>query len=164
VLTRLRASDLDANERRTAATMRHSGRKASDMHVQGFDHYNLRASRAVLEELKAFYCDVVGLTVGERPPFSRFGYWLYAGEKAVLHLSEADASETRSCSAVTTFAHAAFNCAGREQYERRLTALAIPYRRAQVPLLGIEQLFFHDPAGNGVELQFDAARPAEGAP
>ena len=27
-----------------------------------------------------FYRDVVGLTVGERPPFRRFGYWLYGGE------------------------------------------------------------------------------------
>jgi catechol-2,3-dioxygenase len=29
-----------------------------------------------------------------------------------------------------------------------------------VPLLDIAQLFFHDPAGNGVELQFDASEPA----
>jgi catechol-2,3-dioxygenase len=126
------------------------------MSVQGFDHYNLRASRAVLDELKAFYCDVVGLKVGERPQFRRFGYWLYAGERPVLHLSEADPEETRSRNQVTTFAHAAFNCTGRERYERKLKECGIAYRTAQVPLLAIEQLFFHDPAGNGVELQFEA--------
>jgi catechol-2,3-dioxygenase len=129
------------------------------MPVAGFDHYNLRAARSVLEELKTFYCDVVGLTVGERPPFRRFGYWLYAGERAVLHLSEADEPESRSRTAVTTFAHAAFNCTGRAEIERRLNALGIPYRTAQVPLLNLAQLFFHDPAGNGVELQFDASEP-----
>jgi catechol-2,3-dioxygenase len=130
------------------------------MRVAGFDHYNLRAARSVLEELRAFYCDVVGLTVGERPPFRRFGYWLYAGERAVLHLSEADETESRSRTAVTTFAHAAFNCTGRAEFERRLKALGIPYRTAHVPLLNLAQLFFHDPAGNGVELQFDASEPA----
>ena len=94
------------------------------MPVTGFDHYNLRAPRPVLEELKSFYCDVVGLTVGDRPPFRRFGYWLYAADRPVLHLSEADATELRSRTAVTTFAHAAFNCTGLADFERRLTALA----------------------------------------
>ena len=129
------------------------------MPVAAFDHYNLRAARAVLEELRAFYCDVVGLTVGERPPFRRFGYWLYAGERPVLHLSEADDSETRSRTAVTTFAHAAFNCTGRAQFEQRLKERGIAYRTAQVPLLSLDQLFFHDPAGNGVELQFESNEP-----
>jgi catechol-2,3-dioxygenase len=69
------------------------------MPVRGFDHYNLRASRPVLEELKAFYCEVVGLTVGARPP----------------------------------------------------------YRTVEVPLLDMDQLFLHDPAGNGIELQFASA-------
>jgi catechol-2,3-dioxygenase len=126
------------------------------MTVSGFDHYNLRADRAVLDELRDFYRDVVGLTVGDRPPFRRFGYWLYAGEKAVLHLSLADDGEERSRTAVTTFAHAAFNCTGRAAFEAKLKRLGIPYRTAQVPLLNLAQLFFRDPAGNGVELQFDA--------
>ena len=130
------------------------------MPVSGFDHYNLRAARPALEELRAFYCDVVGLTVGDRPAFRRFGYWLYAGDRAVLHLSEADESEVRSRTAVTTFAHAAFNCTGRADFERRLRARGIVYRTASVPQLKLAQLFFHDPAGNGVELQFDASEPA----
>jgi catechol-2,3-dioxygenase len=128
--------------------------------VVAFDHYNLRAERPMLEQLREFYCDVVGLTVGERPPFRRFGYWLYAGGRPVLHLSLTDDGEERSGTAVNTFAHAAFNCTGRAEFERRLTALGIAYRTAQVPLLNLAQLFFHDPAGNGVELQFDASEPA----
>jgi catechol-2,3-dioxygenase len=129
------------------------------MPVRGFDHYNLRADRAVLDELRDFYRDVVGLTVGERPPFRRFGYWLYSGGTPVLHLSLSDDGEERSRTAVNTFAHAAFNCTGRAEFEARLQRLGIPYRTAQVPLLNLAQLFFHDPAGNGVELQFDASEP-----
>jgi catechol-2,3-dioxygenase len=130
------------------------------MPVAAFDHYNLRAARPVLDELRDFYCDVVGLRVGERPPFRRFGYWLYAGDRPVLHLSLTDDGEDRSGAAVNTFAHAAFNCTGRAEFEARLKRLGIPYRTAQVPLLDLAQLFFHDPAGNGVELQFDASEPA----
>ena len=77
----------------------------------------------------------------------------------MLHLSLADDGEARP-SAVNTFAHAAFNCTGRAEFERRLKSLGIPYRTAQVPQLELAQLFFHDPAGNGVELQFDASEPS----
>ena len=126
------------------------------MPVKTFDHYNLRAPRSVLEQLREFYCDVVGLTVGDRPPFRRFGYWLYAGERPVLHLSEADAEEQRSTTATTTFAHAAFDCTDRAAYERRLDERGIGYRTARVPATNQVQLFFKDPAGNGVELGFDA--------
>jgi catechol-2,3-dioxygenase len=129
------------------------------MPVTGFDHYNLRAGGPMLERLRDFYRDVVGLTVGDRPPFRRFGYWLYSGDKAVLHLSLTDDGEERPA-AVNTFSHAAFNCTGRAEIERRLKSLGIPYRTAQVPLLNLAQLFFHDPAGNGLELQFDEREPA----
>jgi catechol-2,3-dioxygenase len=127
------------------------------MPVRGFDHYNLRAARPLLEVLREFYSDVVGLNVGDRPPFRRFGYWLYAGDRPVLHLSEADAQESRSTAETTTFAHAAFDCTDRAAFERRLDERGIPYRVAQVPITNQVQLFFLDPAGNGVELGFDAA-------
>lgn len=124
------------------------------MPTLGFSHYNLRAPRPVLEELRAFYCEVVGLRVGERPPFRSFGYWLYAGGEAVLHLSEARADDVRSHQAAGTFDHAAFSCSARAQFEHLLSQRGIPYEVAQVPQTGQVQLFFNDPAGNGVELNF----------
>ncbi len=124
------------------------------MPVQAFDHYNLRAPRALLDELCAFYRDVVGLTVGERPPFRRFGYWLYAGVRPVLHLGEADPQDICDAGVEGTFNHASFACTNRPEFERRLAAMKISYRTASVPLTGQVQLFFHDPAGNGVELCF----------
>ena len=138
------------------------------MPVRAFDHYNLRASRALLDELCAFYRDVVGLTLGERPPFRRFGYWLYAGERPVLHLGEADPDELCTAAVSGTFNHASFDCTDQAEFERRLTARGIPYRTARVPLTGQVQLFFKDPAGNGVELAFasdedDVARDARRA-
>jgi catechol-2,3-dioxygenase len=125
--------------------------------VRSFSHYNLRAPRELLEQLRAFYVEVVGLEVGQRPAFTSFGYWLYAGEQPVLHLSEAARGEARSVAAVTTFDHAAFNCAGQQDFEARLTRLGIRYEVARVPQTDQVQLFFDDPAGNGVELNFTAA-------
>lgn len=124
------------------------------MATLGFSHYNLRASRELMEELRDFYCDVVGLAAGFRPPFASAGYWLYAGESDVLHLTESTPGETRSTESMTTFDHAAFNCSDRAAFERRLTELGIQYEVARVAQTGQIQLFFRDPANNGVELNF----------
>ncbi|MCE3263986.1 MAG: diguanylate cyclase [Pseudoduganella sp.] len=121
----------------------------------GLNHYNLRAPRALLEELRAFYSEVVGLEVGARPPFRSFGYWLYAGSQAVLHLSEARPDEHRTGQPPGTFDHAAFRCTDRAAYERELTKRGIQFRSALVPETRLLQIFFTDPAGNGVELNFE---------
>jgi catechol-2,3-dioxygenase len=123
------------------------------MPVDGFSHYNLRAPRALLEELRAFYAEVIGLSVGPRPPFASFGYWMYAGDDPVLHLSEARAGSEPSA-APATFDHAAFRCSDREEFERLLSARGVRFRAARVPLTRQVQLFLTDPAGNGVELNF----------
>jgi len=120
----------------------------------GLNHYNLRAPRELLDALRAFYCDVVGLKQGERPPFAFFGYWLYAGNAAVLHLSETRPGETRPAHVAATFDHAAFTCTGLAATQSRLEAMSIPFERAVVPATRCVQLFLQDPAGNGVELNF----------
>jgi len=122
--------------------------------VQALDHYNLRAPRELLDEICAFYRDVVGLSVGPRPTFRRFGYWLYAGEHPVLHLGESDPGEMCNVNVSGTFNHASFACTDRAAFERRLEKLGVQYRVAHVPQSNQEQLFFRDPAGNGVELIF----------
>jgi catechol-2,3-dioxygenase len=126
------------------------------MPVTGLADYNLRADRQTLDVLRDFYVDVVGLQPGYRPPFSSHGYWLYAGTQAVLHLSEARADESRSAGAVNTFDHVAFSCTDPAGFESRLRELDISFRSARVPLTGERQIFFADPAGNGVELNFPA--------
>ena len=124
------------------------------MPTLGFSHYNLRAPRDLLEQLRSFYCEVVGLSVGARPPFQSFGYWLYAGGQPILHLSESRPGESRGAGAASTFDHAAFSCAGRNEFEGRLKQLGIEFETARVPGTTLVQLFLNDPAGNGVELNF----------
>ncbi len=124
------------------------------MSVIGFDHYNLCAPRELLERLRLFYVEVVGLTDGYRPPFKGFGYWLYAGEHAVLHLSESAQNSTPPLSGEPSFNHAAFSCSGLPDFEKKLAQKGIDYTTARVPDVDIVQIFLSDPAGNGVELSF----------
>ena len=39
-----------------------------------------------LEATKDFYTDIVGLSVGDRPPLNFPGYWLYCGDVPTVHL------------------------------------------------------------------------------
>ncbi|AOJ72405.1 MULTISPECIES: VOC family protein [Burkholderia] len=126
------------------------------MSVTGLDHYNLRAPRPLLDTLRDFYVDVVGLRPGDRPPFRSHGYWLYAGAQAVLHLSEASPGESRAPNVTNTFDHVAFACSDLPETIARLQRFGIRFSSADVPLTRQHQLFFDDPAGNGVELNFAA--------
>jgi catechol-2,3-dioxygenase len=120
----------------------------------GFNHYNLRAPRALLDELKDFYCETLGLTVGERPAFRSFGYWLYAGSRDVLHLSETALGEVRATHVATTFDHVAFTCTDPMGMEKILVERRIEFGERFIDQTGTKQIFFRDPAGNGVELNF----------
>ncbi len=125
------------------------------MPVHDINHYNLRGTRATLERLRDWYRDAIGLAPGERPPFRNFGYWLYAEGRPILHLSEADPGEEHPEPGMGTFDHVAFTCADFEAMRARLDRLGVKYRMADVPLTRQRQIFAKDPAGNGVELNFD---------
>jgi catechol 2,3-dioxygenase-like lactoylglutathione lyase family enzyme len=124
------------------------------MATQGINHVNLRAPRELLDQLKDFYCDVVGLEVGPRPPFPAFGYWLYAGGRAVVHLYQASAGEARQTGIETTLDHVAFDCVDAQAVEALLRQRGVPYQKTVVPASRQLQLFVVDPAGNKVELNF----------
>ena len=124
------------------------------MPVTALNHYNLRAPRPLLDAIRNFYCDVVGLKEGARPPFNFFGYWLYAGNDPILHLVEAHGAEQRGAGEFGTFDHVAFTCHGRREMEAQLLSRGVAFRVAEVPGAGQVQFFLKDPAGNGVELNF----------
>jgi catechol-2,3-dioxygenase len=125
------------------------------MAVVVLNHYNLRASREVLEQIRDWYRDIVGLEVGPRPPFRNQGFWLYARGHPVLHLSEADPGEAHPVPGAGTFDHVAFTCDDFAAMMGRIERAAEPFRIADVPLTQIRQVFLRDPGGNGVELNFE---------
>lgn len=128
------------------------------MSALSIDHYNLRAERVMMARLRDFYCEFLGLQLGPRPPLNSFGYWLYAGEQAVLHISESRPGETRAAGRATTFDHVAFRCQHYDTMLARLRQSGISCRCSEPPALpgqpAQRQIFFQDPAGNGIELNF----------
>ena len=122
--------------------------------IKGINHYNLRADAQTMHTLKEFYINVVGLTLGQRPPFKSKGFWLNAEGKDVLHLSSTKNNEKREHHVNSTFDHLAFSASNLKYYEEILNENNIPFTFREVPEIGTKQLFFKDPVGNGIELIF----------
>jgi catechol-2,3-dioxygenase len=122
--------------------------------IEGINHYNLRADEKTIEVLKVFYIEIVGLKLGHRPPFKNGGYWLYANQKDVLHLSFSKNDIVNELNVNSTFDHMAFTCQDEYMYIDLLTKKNIKFSIREIPEIGTRQIFFKDPAGNGIELIF----------
>lgn len=123
--------------------------------VRGLAHANLRAPEAMIERLRRFYIDVVGLREGPRPAFrsgSR-GHWLYAGETDVLHLTIAGPGDALPA-ATGHFNHLAFACTDLAATRSRLDAAKVPYEVDEVRDPAQVQFFLTDPCGLDIELNF----------
>jgi glyoxylase I family protein len=126
--------------------------KRIKMPVDGFQHINIRS--ADVDRTRDFYVRVLGLRVGDRPPFASTGYWLYLGNQAVVHLvqrSPDDAPERGS----GNLDHVAFRGVDLEGTRQALVAAGIQFREAVVPRDNTAQIFVHDPDGIKLELNFE---------
>ena len=122
--------------------------------INGIDHYNLRSDEKMIETLKDFYINIVGLNLGHRPPFKSKGYWLYAKEKDVLHLSSSKDNIKNLIDVSSTLDHVSFSAIDKIFFITVLQKNNIIFKERFIPEIEIEQLFFKDPAGNGIELIF----------
>lgn len=123
------------------------------MAVHDLHHFNIRVPVDLLDQLRDFYIHVVGLVEGERPPFRFAGHWLYAGGHPVLHMMAAREGQEVS-KEVGSIDHVAFACSDYDGTCRHLHDLGIAFRTNTVPGTTHRQIFFRDPVGNGVELNF----------
>ena len=126
------------------------------MALSKLDHVNLRTAR--LEEMRAFYAEVLGMTDGPRPPFSFGGAWLYCGEQAVVHLVEVDRQPAPEGD--LRLEHFAFSASGLADFLAHLKQRGTAYRIGVVPDFGIVQVNIHDPDGNHIHVDFAAAEAA----
>ena len=120
--------------------------------VRGLAHINLHAPAALIERVRQFYIDIVGLREGPRPAFRSKGYWLYAGDTDVLHLIVHPGDEGPHTTGWID--HIAFSCTDLAGTCQRLDHAGIPYRLDTVTALNQMQLFVRDPADIVVELNF----------
>jgi len=123
--------------------------------ILSINHIQLVAEKDLVIQLRNFYCDIVGLTEGFRPAFERFGFWLYIGDKDVLHLIAPKEDDKRSPQK-SSFDHVAFKTSNYQGVLKKLQSLHIPFEEKPIPGSAGHQIFLRDPAGNRVELNFDA--------
>ena len=128
------------------------------MTVTGIEHVLVLSDD--LDATRDFYCDVVGLRTGARPPLEFPGYWLYAeGPAACLHLAERGAYLGHLATlglaaghrASGDIDHIAFDARDYESAAGRIEANGISPVRNTVPG-GPRQLFVDDPNGVRVEI------------
>ena len=125
------------------------------MKVAGLNHINIAAPRALIEHVRAFYIEVLGLVEGARPPLRSPGHWLYAGDEPIVHLSLRDSAAADGAGAID---HFALTCLGLVATLERLSRLGVTHRVVEVPGRTQVQLFLRDPAGVNVELNFSGER------
>ena len=122
--------------------------------INGIDHYNLRSDEKMIETLKDFYINIVGLKLGYRPPFKSKGYWLYAKELDVLHLSSSKDNIKNLINVNSTLDHVSFSASDKSFFIETLEKNNIFFKERYISEINVDQLFFKDPAGNGIELIF----------
>jgi catechol 2,3-dioxygenase-like lactoylglutathione lyase family enzyme len=118
------------------------------MPAERLEHYTIRCAN--LERTRDFYRDMLGLTVGDRPPFNFKGYWLYLAGTPIVHLVE-QSSASRDTGALD---HIAFSATDIDGMRAVLSKSGHQLREAGVPGGKIRQLFVSDPDGILVELNF----------
>ncbi len=116
-----------------------------------------------IERAREFYCEVVGLTLGDRPALAFPGYWLYAGDTPCVHVAQREpylAHARKLGLPVTTGAgpgpvdHIAFAATDYDRTRARLARQGVPAVLNTVPGGGPRQVFLQDPGGVRIELNF----------
>jgi catechol 2,3-dioxygenase-like lactoylglutathione lyase family enzyme len=126
------------------------------MQIQRMDHFTIVTDR--LAETIAFYA-MLRLHVGARPAFGVPGAWLYASDRPILHVNEVSSMPEPRRGALD---HMAYRAQGLLATTQLLQERGIAHRIIRTPVpFRMWQLFFVDPNGVDVELDFD---PEERAP
>jgi catechol 2,3-dioxygenase-like lactoylglutathione lyase family enzyme len=125
------------------------------MAVTAMNHFTVLTDD--VEATVRFYRDVVGLAQGARPPLGFPGAWLYTGNQAVLHIV---GGRQRSELRAGVIDHMAFSATGLSAAIATLDAKGIAHQCRQQVGSGVWQVFFHDPNGAKVELDFAPEEPA----
>jgi catechol 2,3-dioxygenase-like lactoylglutathione lyase family enzyme len=124
------------------------------MPLTEINHVNFRTDRDTMHLLRDFYCNVLGLTVGKRVASTTYGYWLYIGDNDVVHLAEYKTPEPPELHVHGPFDHVSFTCTDMLAMEAHLAANNVAYTTRTLAN-GVRQINLKDPAGNGVELNFE---------
>jgi catechol 2,3-dioxygenase-like lactoylglutathione lyase family enzyme len=127
------------------------------MTAHAMNHFTILAEN--LDQTRDFYRDLLGLEEGYRPDMGFPGAWLYAGEQAVLHVVVRNPLPQPRAGVLDHMAFTATDLAGTV---RKLEQKGVRYQLGRQVETGAWQLFFHDPNGARVELDFAATEQGPG--
>jgi catechol 2,3-dioxygenase-like lactoylglutathione lyase family enzyme len=118
-----------------------------------------------VEATKAFYCDGLGLEVGERPPLGFPGLWLYLDGVPCVHVAERGPFEEYAARLgwevrPAPVDHVAFQAEDAADVEARLQAAGVDVVANPAPPPGLRQLFLTDPNGLRVEVNARTGTPS----
>ena len=141
------------------------------MPLSHIEHFLIAADD--LDATRDWYARVLGMQPGPHPDFGFPVHWMYLDGVDVVHIgpSAKQAGEiqkqylgrTSQATGAGTGAidHIAFRARGLRQMIQHLRAEDVPFSQRRANGQALFQLFFHDPNGIKIELNFDAAE-AEG--
>lgn len=119
------------------------------MAVETLDHVTINTTD--VPRSVAFYTDVLGLRAGDRPAFDFPGAWLYCGDRPVVHLIGREGPARQGTG---TLDHVAFRANDLPTYRQRLRRRETAFTERDVPGRALHQVFFEDPDGVTIELNF----------
>ena len=126
-----------------------------------------------IDATRDWYARVLGMTSGPHPDFGFPVHWMYLGGVDVVHIGPSAKmagaiqkqylGRTSQGTGQGTGAidHIAFRATGLRQMLQHLRNEGVPFSQRRANGQALFQLFFHDPNGIKIELNFDAAE-AEG--
>ena len=122
-----------------------------------------------MDGTRDWYATVLGMKEGWHPEFNFPVYWMYLGDTDVVHIgpSAKNASENQKTylgrlgqntgSGTGALDHIAFRASGLTEMMAHLKKHGIDFKQRRANGQALYQLFFLDPNGIKVELNFDAA-------
>ena len=141
------------------------------MPLSHIEHFLVAADD--IDATRDWYARVLGMRPGSHPDFGFPVHWMYIGDVDVVHIGPsakgASAAQkqylgrTSQGSGAGTGAidHIAFRATGLRDMLQHLRAESVPFTQRRANGQALFQLFFYDPNGIKIELNF-AAQEAEG--
>ena len=127
------------------------------MAIEGMNHFTILTDD--VERTVGFYGELMGLTAGPRPDFAFPGAWLYAGGSPILHVIGGRPKSELKAGVID---HMAFTGRDLPAMLEKLEARSLEHVCRRQAGSGVWQVFFFDPNGARVEIDFAADERAPG--
>ena len=141
------------------------------MPLSHIEHFLVAADD--IDATRDWYARVLGMRAGPHPDFGFPVHWMYLGDADVVHIGPSakmagaiqkqylGRTSQKSEEGTGAIDHIAFRATGLAHMIEHLRREKIDFRQRRANGQALFQLFFHDPNGIKIELNFDAAE-AEG--